>query len=138
MLKVAADKHREAWESLVSAAKENAYAHYALYASRTLAVRHPDVYLKGDRWFFEGASRLTGFARCYEEPTSLAWCHMEYGRPFFEGGESFAGIVGEKALDFDAIDLASYRPTEPRLILPGPFEPLLDHRFGPLAVTLKT
>ena len=138
MSKAAADKHREAWESLVSTAQENAYARYALYASRTLAVRHPNVYLKGDRWFFEGASRLTGFARCYEEPTSLAWCHMEYGRPFFEGGESFAGISGEESLDFGTIDLSSYRPTEPRLIVPGPFEPLLDHRFGPLAVTLKT
>lgn len=137
MSKPAVDKHQEAWKNLVSTAKENAYARSALYASRTLAVRHPDVYLKGDRWFFEGASRLSGFAKCYEEPTSLAWCHMEYGRPFFEGGESFTGIAGEEALDFGKIDLSSYRPTEPRLIVPGPFEPLLDHRLGPLAVTLK-
>jgi len=132
-----AARHREAWEALASSAQENPYARYAIYASRTLAVHHPEIYLTGDRWFYEGAMRLAGFARCYEEPTALAWCHMEYGRPFFESNAEYQGIPGEKPLDFSAIDLSMYRPTEPRLISPGPFEPLLDHRFGPLAVALK-
>lgn len=134
----ASTKHREAWESLISAAEENEYAHYAIYASRTLAVRHPDIYLRGDRWFYEGASRLAGFAECYEDPTALGWCHMEYGRPFFEGGADYAGIPGGEPLAFDSIELREYRLATPDRICVGPYEPLLDHRFGPMAVSLKT
>lgn len=130
--------HRQAWESLVSSAAETAYAKYGVYASRTLAVRHPEVYLKGDRWFYEGASKLKGFAECYEEPTALAWRHMEYGGPFHEEDENYAGIPGDRPLAFDRIDLLSYRPTQPRRIFPGPYEKALDHRFGPMAVSLKT
>jgi len=133
----AAAKHRHAWEALVDQARTNSSARFALYASRTLAVHHPEVYLRGDRWFYEGATQLGGFARCYEEPTALAWCHMEYGRSFFEGDATYVGIPGERPLDFGKIDPGLYRPTEPRRIVPGPFEPTLDHRFGPLSVALK-
>ncbi len=130
--------HREAWESLVRSATEAPYAKYGIYASRTLAVRHPEVYLKGDRWFYEGAARLKGFAQCYEEPTALAWRHMEYGGPFHQGDENYSGIEGDQPLAFDRIDLLSYRPTQPQRIFPGPYEKVLDHRFGPMAVSLKT
>ena len=41
------DRHRLAWASLVQAARTDPIARYGIYASRTLAVRHPEVYLKG-------------------------------------------------------------------------------------------
>ena len=138
MLQSAAKKHREAWESLVASAAHGEYARHAIYASRSLAVAHPEVYLLGDSWFYQGASKLTGFQECYEDPTSLGWCHMEYGRPFFRGGKDYPGIPGGQGLNFGDIKLAEYRPVSARRLHPAPFEAFIDHRLAPLAVSLKT
>ena len=137
MLEAAWAKHIGAWETLAAMAVDEKPAKYAIYASRTLAVRHPEVYLRGDRWFYEGASRLKGFAECYEDPTALGSCHMDYGRPFFEGSPGYEGIPDGSPLDFRAIDLGSYRPASPKRVTVGPYDDPLDHRFGPLAVALK-
>jgi len=132
------EKHRASWDALVKAASDGGYAKYALYASRSLAVAHPEVYLFGDRWFYELASKCKGFKACYHDPTALGWVHMEYGGKFRSEPEGFEGIPDGEVLDFTDIDLHEYRPTSPDRIVPGPYEPFVDHRLGPLAVSLKT
>ena len=130
--------HKEAWLRLAEHAREDPYAKYALYASRTLAVRHPDAYLVGDNAFYEGARSINGFRESYDEPTALGWCHMHSGHEFFQKGEDYRGISDGQPLLFRDLQLDKYRLTQARRIYPEPYLPLIDHRLGPLAVTLKT
>jgi len=130
--------HKKAWENLVDKAKDDRDAKYGIYASRVLAVKHPEAYLIGDNWFYEGARSLKGFKECYEEPTALGWCHMDYGFKFFDGGPNYAGIPSGHVLSFSDLELGKYRVTDPWRIYPKPYLPVLDQRLGPIALTLKT
>lgn len=49
----AAEIHKSAWLLVVDAARTDPYYKYALYASRVLAVSHPEVYLKADSMFLD-------------------------------------------------------------------------------------
>jgi len=138
MMKRAHEMHRTAWERLIKRAKDDPYAKYSLYASRTLAVRHPEAYLIGDNWFYEGARSIKGFKESYDEPTALGWCHMKYGHEFFKKGEGYQGIEDGHSLSFSGLQLGTYRLTEARRIYPEPYLTLLDQRLGPLPLTLKT
>ena len=135
------EKHRESWELLVNTATttDGGYARYALYASRSLAVTHPEVYLVGDRWFYELASTVTGFGDCYRETNVLSSIFRDYGAIItsYSVGAT-GGIIGTDVLDFSSINLHEYSVVSPDRIVPGPYESFVDHRLGPLAVTLKT
>jgi len=130
--------HKSAWEGLLSQARTDPYAKYGVYASRTLAVKHPEVYLRGDKWFCEEAKTLKGFRECYEEPTALGWCHMDYGFKFFSGGSHYKGIPDGHVLALSELRLETYRPVPAWRIYPQPYLPVLDCRLGPVALTLKT
>ena len=138
MTRDAASVHCSAWERIVEAALEDPQAKYGIYASRTLAVSHPEIYLIADGWFADGARRLKGFKECYEEPTALGWCHMEYGGAFFRQKSDYTGIPGAHPLLLSEVRLSEYRPVSATHIYPEPFFPVVDQRLGPLAVTLKT
>jgi len=138
MTKTAHEMHKKAWETLVGRAKDDPYARYALYASRIMAVRHPEAYLIGDNWFYEGATSIKGFKESYDEPTALGWCHMHYGHEFFQKGKGYKGIENGHTLSFAELRLDKYRLTEARRIYPEPYLRLLDQRLGPLPLTLKT
>lgn len=129
--------HRKAWEALIKQATSDPYAKYAIYASRTLAVSHPEVYLIGDRWFYEGAHFIKGFGECYREPSSLAWRHMEYGRKFFRAGRDYTGVPNGRPFSFSEVRLDKYRPAPVHRLYPDPLISLVDHRLLPLAVSLK-
>jgi hypothetical protein len=132
------DRHRLAWEHLVQAAKTDSIARYGIYASRTLAVRHPEVYLKGDTWFYESASSIKGFHESFRDPTALGWCHMDYGFRFFDDDVSVTGIPDGRPMDFSQLNLRDYRVTDSWRIYPEFYIQPLDWRMGPLAVALKT
>jgi len=134
----AAEVHRKAWERIAAAGVEDRQAKYGIYASRTLAVKHPEIYLMGDRWFAEGARSICGFMECYEEPTALGWCHMEYGRAFFRQDEHYRGISSGRPLSMKQVPIEEYRLTADARILPGPRLPFVDRRLAPLSVSLKT
>jgi len=134
----AASIHRSAWERIAEAALEDPQAKYGVYASRTLAVSRPETYLIADGWFADGARRLKGFKACYEEPTALGWCHMEYGGAFFRQTSDYTGIPSGHPLSLTEVRLSEYRPASAKHIYPKPFFPVVDQRLAPLAVTLKT
>ena len=147
MIETAMAMHRRAWESLIQAAEDGSSpARNAIYTSGTLSVRHPEVYLLGAAWFVEGARTIKGFKECYEDPTPLGWCHMEYGHTFF--GQSapapglktggYTGISEGSELSLASIDLSKYRLTDAMRIYPEPFSPWIDQRLVPLPVALKT
>ena len=132
------DQHRLAWERLVQAARTDPIARYGIYASRTLSVRHPEVYLRGDTWFFESASSIKGFHESFREPTALGWCHMDYGFRFFDDDVSATGIPGGRPMDFSQLTLRDHRVTDSWRIYPEFYIEPLDRRLGPLALVLKT
>jgi hypothetical protein len=134
---IAETAHREAWIQLAERARSDAYARYALYASRKLCVKHPEVYLLGDNWFYEGARTVKGFKEAYEEQSSLAWRHMRYGSEFFDKEVGYEGIPDANPLRFSALKLDKYRISEGHRIYPEPYLPLLDQRLAPLPVSLK-
>lgn len=134
----ASEAHRAAWERIAVAGSEDRQAKYGIYASRTIAVKHPEIYLMADGWFADGAGSISGFMECYEEPTALGWRHMEYGGEFFKQGEQYRGIPSGRPLSMQHVAIDEYRPASDERILPGPRLPFIDRRLGPLAVSLKT
>lgn len=44
----AEEMHQNGWRALVTQSRQDKYAMYAMYISRTLAVSHPEIYLKAD------------------------------------------------------------------------------------------
>jgi len=132
------DRHRLAWATLIQAARTDPIARYGIYASRSLAVRHPEVYLKGDTWFFEGASSIKGFEKSFRDPTALGWSHMDYGFRFFDDEVSANGIPDGRPMDFSQLNLRAYRLTDSWRIYPEFYIQPLDRRMAPLAVALKT
>jgi len=132
------EAHRGAWERIADAGIEDRQAKYGIYASRSIAVKHPEIYLMADGWFAEGAKLVSGFMECYEEPTALGWCHMEYGGAFFREDEQYRGIPSGRPLSMQDVAIEEYRPTSDERILPGPSFPFIDRRIAALAVSLKT
>jgi hypothetical protein len=135
---IARKAHREAWKRLAEGSASDPYPKYALYASRKLCVSHPEVYLLGDSWFYEGARTVKGFKEAFEEQSALAWRHMHYGSEFFDKEAGYEGIPDAEPLRFSTLRLDKYRISEGHRIYPEPYLPLLDQRLAPLPVSLKT
>lgn len=136
-LKYAQDMHYQAWYTLLDQAGRDPHVKYGVYASRTLMVRHPEIYLMGDRWFYEGARYIKGFKECYREPSPLAWRHMEYGGKFFKAGRNYSGVPEGHPLSLREIRLDKYHLSITDRIYPDPILPQVDQRLLPLAVSLK-
>jgi len=60
------DIHKNAWKDVVKKAKTDKYFKYAIYASRILAIKHPEVYLKADKLFINKITTNEGFKKSYE------------------------------------------------------------------------
>ena len=118
--------HQEAWAKVLDGAWTDAYYRYAIYASRTLAVNHPEVYLRGDSLFVDVVTSENGYARAYE----IKDVHDQY---FY--GESLSG----GPFSFDQVKFNEYSVTTNIKLYPSdyPFLPYLDRRVLPLPSTLK-
>lgn len=133
--------HRRVWEDLMARARTDRLAALALYAARSLAVKHPEVYLQADRLFQQTASSTRGFMEMYkyDPPT---W---EYDPDTVQREEKvWSRVIGEarhrgSCLDLASLDLNRYRVVARRDLVPAgaPYVPVLDHRVGALPVTLK-
>lgn len=119
--------HRESWLNTVSKAEGDRYYSYAIYASRTLAVSHPEVYLQADDIFVRVITTNPGFRQAYKTKD----VHSGYFYELRPRGDSFSfNDVG-----FDQYKLVSLQETYP----PGyPLLPFFDRRLAPIAASLKT
>lgn len=119
--------HMKAWNTTVENAKSDNYFKYGIYASRILAVRHPEIYLQADKLFISKISSLGGFQKAYETRN----VHSDYlmGR----------NMVG-KPFSFDLVDFDRYNLIPSLAIYPKdyPVFGYLDRRMLPVATTLKT
>lgn len=118
--------HREAWKNAINEAKTDRYYKFALYSSRSLAVRHPEVYLKGDAEFLKHVTTTSGFSKAYEETN-------------FQSQKLIDGYSGPP-FNLNQVDIASYSLKDPRKLYPenAPYFDFLDRRVGPLSSVLKT
>ena len=124
--------HEENWQKVINEAKTDKYFKYGIYCSRSLAVKHPEIYLLADMRFFEHISNNPGFKRAYEikdihsrdlyGPSFPMW--MERSPPF-----TFEDVEFEKFL------LSNTKELYPK---DYPFLPFFDRRVLPIQSTLKT
>lgn len=126
--------HKDAWEQVLSAAHDGAYQKYSLYTSRSLAVKHPEVYLTGDNLFWEMAHSTAGFHTAYE----TLYAADEYMMSLSDKRRTGQSIEGPP-LSLQKIDPREHAILDCRFLYPEgyPFFPLLDQRIAPLAVSLK-
>lgn len=139
---LAAELHLKAWKDVVAdAASGNRLARLALYSTRSLAVRHPEVYLRADRLFYRTASTVKGFRELYAYDPQTWRLDPETAAAVERG---FHRVLGEAErtghpLGFAALDLSRYRVVDRRALFPdgAPFLRVIDERAGFLPAVLK-
>ena len=72
--------HKAAWEKVLANAQEGTYQKYGVYGSRILAVRYPEVYLRGDDLFWQIAKGVDGFQEAYETEYVADMYMMNFNR----------------------------------------------------------
>lgn len=120
-----AELHKEAWENAIREASTDRYYKFALYSSRCLAVRHPEIYLKGDAQFLKHITTSSGFSKAYQETN-------------FQSQKLIEGYSGPP-FNLSQVEFSSYTLQAPQELYPedAPYFDFLDLRVGPLASVLK-
>jgi len=121
--------HQQAWEDVVKKAATDDYFKYSLYTSRTLAVRHPEIYLQGDALFLEHITSTDGYASAYKDRNPHSPQYTDTSLWF--SGPSFS---------LDEVDFRDLSRTSCLELYPdgAPFYPFLDRRVMPMSSCLKT
>ena len=122
----ASQLHKGTWEEFVDNAVVDQFYKYALYSSRIIAVKHPEIYLQADGMFVEHITTQPGFAAAYKERA-----------PHAEG--FYTGFSGPP-FDFDQVDYSDLQTIPCKGLYPSeaPFFGLLDRRVLSVASCLKT
>ncbi|MDD5038876.1 MAG: hypothetical protein PHN78_06125 [Dehalococcoidales bacterium] len=107
-------------------AETDSYFKYGIYTSRSLMVKHPEIYLQADDLFLKAVQTNAGFQKSYE----IDDVHNEY----LLGNE----LTGP-AFSFDLVDFAKYEIIGSAGIYPDkyPVLPYVDRRLLSIASTLK-
>ena len=119
--------HSAAWEEMVTRSATDPYYKYGLYAARSLAVTHPEIYLQADALFLDHIGTNSGFTAAFAEtdPHSASYSPHTFfsGRPF----------------SFDLIDLDAYQTITNSERYPSEVAAFrfLDQRLLSLASCLK-
>lgn len=122
------EAHRYLWGEILEEAKVDKYSKYAIYASRVLTVKHPEVYLQGDALFLRQIMTGSGYKKVY----SIENIHdyESYMNTCF-GGLSFSF----EDVGFEAYEIVSSPQLYPENY---PLFAYLDRRLFPVSTTLKT
>src|SRR5512133_25963 len=134
LVSTASDLHHRGWRHVLDLATAGGLGRYGIYASRTLAVPHPEVYLRADALFWGLASTVRGFRDAYPIRYAADMYMMQWFRALD------AGLPLGEPLTWDDIPADAYSVIRARAAYPSgyPFLGFLDQRLAPLAVTLKT
>ncbi len=103
------------------------YSKYAIYASRILAVKCPEVYLQGDALFLRQIMTADGYRKVY----LIENIHDTRFRDTFLSGLSFSF----KDVEFETYEIVSSSQLYPEN---HPLFTYLDKRLFPVSTTLKT
>ena len=118
--------HESLYRTILDGAKTDKYDVYAIYASRILAVTHPEVYLQGDAIFLKHITSNDGFQEEYlikDVRSNYLTSQNIVGPPF-----SFSDV------NFESYSIVSCTETYPENY---PLFSYLDRRLLPIASTLK-
>ncbi|MFC1910096.1 hypothetical protein ACFLXC_02235, partial [Chloroflexota bacterium] len=88
--------HKNGWLGMLHRAETDKYYAYTIYGSRTLAVKHPEVYLQADAIFAEIIITTPGLKQSYETTD----VHSTYALERQLEGDSFS---------FDDVDFGQYK-----------------------------
>ncbi|MEW6031822.1 MAG: hypothetical protein AB1645_02890 [Bacillota bacterium] len=139
---LAEELHLKAWRQVAAAAVSgDRLARLALYSTRSLAVRHPEIYLRADRLFYRTASTTRGFRELYAYDPETWRLDPEAAEAADKRFPHFLEEVLQTGhpLGFAALDLSRYRVVERRALFPdgAPFLRVIDERAGFLPAVLK-
>ncbi|MBC7339497.1 MAG: hypothetical protein H5U04_06495 [Firmicutes bacterium] len=139
--KLAREIHLTAWEEALDRAGGDDLFRVGLYATRSLAVHRPELYLQADRLFYETASTTMGFGELfeYDPPTwNMDPDELDAQEKRFDGLFERWRAKGNP-LEFGRLDLSRYRVVPRAELLPdgAPHYRVVDERVGILPVTLK-
>ncbi len=122
--------HLEMLNKRADGAAEDKFDKYAFYASRSIFIKHPEIYLKADKWFYEHISTVPGYKNAFLENDRESKEYLPHAQFF-------------RSAPFD-FDLFPWDDTEIVMSCQSfyperyPFLPFIDRRMLPLASTLKT
>lgn len=123
------EAHQYLWEKTLEEAEVDKYStEYAIYASRILAVKHPEVYLQGDTIFLRRIMTASGYRKVY-----LIENIHDY--------ESFVYTsFGGPPFSFEDVEFETYEMISSSQLYPEnyPLFTYLDRRLFPVSTTLKT
>jgi hypothetical protein len=122
--------HEAAWLDVLEKAKMQKDFKNGIYASRVIAVKHPELYLKADNCFLQAISSNPGFQKVYFTK-DIHSPELFWKRQLEMTGPPFS---------FDDVNFSDLRVVNNRDLYPNefPFLPFLDRRLLPVASTLKT
>lgn len=122
--------HQNAVEVVLTKAETDSYYKYVIYASRILAVKHPEIYLQADGLFLETITTNIGFKKSYEitdvKDNYLLW-------------QKAGGAMSGPPFSLDYVDFTKYDIIKSSELYPEgyPVLPYLDRRMLTIATTLK-
>lgn len=120
------EEHINGFKEVVSKANENKFYRYGIYSSRIMAVKNPEIYLKGDMLFADVITSTKGMKRAYENDNVRS---MDF-RGINNWGSEFS---------FEDIKLSQKKLISFSEIYPNGYPILnyLDQRISPIHTTLK-
>jgi hypothetical protein len=121
------EAHQYLWGKTLEGAKSDKYSKYAIYASRILAVKHPEAYLRGDDLFLNYVMTTNGYEEVYliRDVQDDRFVNGIFSGPPF----SFNDV------EFEAYNVLSFAQLYPENY---PLFGYLDRRLFPISTTLKT
>jgi hypothetical protein len=119
--------HTSAWEMVIQKAYEDSSFAYSFYVTRTLTVKHPEIYLQADGSFVEIITTNKGFKKAFE----IKDVHDE---------DLYTWTYESPPFSFDDVDFSAYTTIGFREYYPQeyPVFSFLDRRILPIASTLKS
>ena len=121
------EAHQYLWGQTLGEAQVDKYSKYAIYASRILAVKHPEVYLQGDAIFLKQIMTTSGYRAVYLIEN-------------IDDTRYEQALLGGPPFSFKDVELESYEIVSSSQLYPEnyPLFAYLDMRLFPIATTLKT
>lgn len=122
--------HIEMWEKRANGAKTDNFDKYAFYASRSIFVFHPEIYLRSDKWFYKHISSVPGYENAFLENDRESLEYLPHAQYFRSAPFNFDLFPWHQTNI-----ITSYRSLYPERY---PFLPYVDQRMLPIASTLKS
>lgn len=118
------------WQKLINDSEKQKLSKYAIYTSRTIAVKHPEVYLEANKRFYEHISQIPGYKNAFLEDDRESREFLPHSQYYMSAPFSFELFPWN-----DTKVVTNFRNLYPDRY---PFLSYYDIRMMPAATILKT